>query len=518
MVQGLYIGKNALMVNQAALTVVSNNIANANTIGYSKQRVNLVSMQDGSIASNAMQQAKLGYGVDIESITRYRDSFIDSYYRNAVSSQAYYQTISEQGLAMENLANEFSGSGLSSYMNSFFAAANNVSLYPTDITMKTDFIQQASNLANAINNIATQLQETRTNLVGDVNNPVTLNTSEAKVTADEINQLLNDIATINETIIYQHNSNVGASSGILDQRDAMLDELAQYIPITVDENANGGVNVSLGSVQLVGGTNVKGEFKINLGDNNNPTVISFENSDGYVYSHNIKDLVGDQGKLGAILTLGGNSDSEVTVKSMLDNLNLVANEFAKQINNIQLKNEAGPPPMTSAYYDAASGELKNAQDAIFIPNDGASRITAFNITVNQAILNNPHKIATAYVQHNGDAAQTITNPTEIGNNYGAQAMADLRLESIVALNGQTFEDFNTSITSEFGAKLSSAKTNLETQDAVYQSAFEQRESTIGVNIEEELIDLVKYQRAYESSARVFTVANEILQTLVSLGR
>ena len=66
MVQGLYIGKNALMVNQAALTVVSNNIANANTIGYSKQRVNLVSMQDGSIASNALQQAKLGYGVDIE--------------------------------------------------------------------------------------------------------------------------------------------------------------------------------------------------------------------------------------------------------------------------------------------------------------------------------------------------------------------------------------------------------------------------------------------------------------------
>ena len=97
-------------------------------------------------------------------------------------------------------------------------------------------------------------------------------------------------------------------------------------------------------------------------------------------------------------------------------------------------------------------------------------------------------------------------------------MADLRLKTISALNGQTFEDFNTSITADFGSKLSSASTNMATQDAVYQSAFDHRESTIGVNIEEELIDLVKYQRAYESSARVFTVANEILETLVGLGR
>ena len=117
--------------------------------------------------------------------------------------------------------------------------------------MKTDFVQQAANLASAINNIANQLQETRTNLVGDVNNPVTLNTSEAKVAADEINQLLADIASINETIIYQHNSNVGASSGILDQRDAMLDELAQYIPINTEESPNGAINVYLGMKSYV---------------------------------------------------------------------------------------------------------------------------------------------------------------------------------------------------------------------------------------------------------------------------
>ena len=93
MVNGLYIGKNALIVNQAALNVVSNNIANMNTVGYSKQRVNLSSMYDNSVVTNAIQQAKLGYGVDITSISRYRDSFIDSYYRDSVSSKAYYENI-----------------------------------------------------------------------------------------------------------------------------------------------------------------------------------------------------------------------------------------------------------------------------------------------------------------------------------------------------------------------------------------------------------------------------------------
>ena len=120
MVNALYIGKNALTTNQAALTVVSNNIANVNTDGYSKQRVNLISVTDNSIATTALKQAQLGNGVDIASISRYRDAFVDGCYRDSVSSQMYYETICTKGLTLESLSNEFAGSGLSSYLNSFF--------------------------------------------------------------------------------------------------------------------------------------------------------------------------------------------------------------------------------------------------------------------------------------------------------------------------------------------------------------------------------------------------------------
>ncbi len=519
MVNGLYIGRNALLVNQAALSVVSNNIANANTEGYSKQRVNLTSLTSNATVNNAFQQANLGYGVDIQSISRYRDSFVDAQYREAVSAKSYYETINNNGLSLENLCNEFTGSGLSNNLNSFFTAANNLSLYPTDVTMKTDFVQQASNTAASINALYTKLNNARIDLVGDGINPVTLNNSQAKFKVDEINQKLEEVAKLNEMIINQQGTRTGAPSSLLDQRDVLLDELSEYIPIDVEESINGGVNISVGSVELVGGAELKGEFKVNLGDNNNPIRISFEDEHN-VYSSDMKSEIGTSGSLGAILTLGGDSDTEVTIKSMIDNLNTLTVQFANQLNAIQCKYEAGPPEMAAAYYDPSTDELKISTQPLFVTNDGTGVINAGNITFNSNIEKNPSLIATAYVevQQDADGKLSIIEPKAIGNNKNAQAMVDLRLEKLAGLQNQTFEAFNTTITTDFGTKLGTAKSNLEATESIFNSTFSQRESTMGVNIEEELVDLVKYQRAYESSARIFTVSNEILQTLVNLGR
>ncbi len=519
MVNGLYIGQNALLINQAALTVVSNNIANANTEGYSKQRVNLTSMVSHAPVANAFQQAKLGYGVELESISRYRDSFVDANYRSSVASKTYFETLNTHALTMESLANEFTGSGLSTNLNSFFSAANNLSLYPTDVTMKTDFVQQATNTAAAMNELYNKLYNARTELVGDPNDIASINNSQLKFCVDDINQKLQELADVNRMVIYQHSTSAGAPAGLLDQRDAILDDLAQYIPITIEENVNGGINVFVDNVQIVGGADVCGEFKINIGDNDNPAIISFED-DNYVYSSNMQDKIGNSGKLGAILTLGGNSNTEVTIKSMMDNLNTLTTEFANQLNAIQLKFEAGPPAMASAYYNPTTDSLQISTEPLFVTNDGSGVITAGNIVVNENIAENPFLVATAYVEVEVDAVgyMSIKEPDAIGNNSAAQAMVDLRLDKIAGLNNQTFEAFNTTITTDFASKIGSVQSNMEAAESIYNAAFEQRESTIGVNIEEELVDLVKYQRAYESSARIFTVSNEILQTLVNLGR
>ena len=516
MVQALHVGKNALIVNQSALSVVSNNIANMNTEGYSKQRVNLESLVTTTPATNTYMQAQAGFGVDIASISRYRDVFLDSYYRDVNSSKNYYDTIATKGLIVENISNEFNNTGLSIYINEFFSAANTVSLHPTDETAKTDFAQKASNLATVLNNISTQLENSRTTMVGDVKNISTIYSSEASTYVDNINQLLNDITNVNKSIIYQHSANMGTASGLLDQRDALLDELSQYIPITVSHNANDGINVSCDGIAIISGTENIGQFKINVGDESNPTVISFENKDGYVYSANMKEHFGKSGKLSALLTLGGDSDSELSINYILNNLDRIAAAFATEVNAIQKMSEGGTHPMASACYNSSTGQLELATEDIFATTDGSTTFTARNICVNQEILSNPQKIATAYVEI--DEFGKIIAPDEIGNNTIAQAFSGLREKNISDLSGLTFDNFNTTITTDFGSKLNNANINFETQSNVFLATNEERESAIGVNLEEELMDLIKFQRAYEASARVFTAADELLKTLVNLAR
>ena len=528
MVQGLNIGKNALIVNQAALTVVGNNIANMNTVGYSKQRVNLAALNCATGSKTPMQEAYSGYGVEIESITRYRDAFLDSYYRDSVGAKSYYETLSTNGLMLEGIANEFTGSGLSNYINDFFEAANSLSLHPTDVTMKTNFVQKAVNLADEFRNISGQLTAARTNLVGDPSNIASYETCEAKATTDEINQLLNDICKVNETIIYQHNSKLGSAAGLLDQRDGLLDKLSEFIPVTVENNPNGSVNIYLDNIQLVGGSIQKGSFKLNQGNANNPARISFESDEGKVYSKDVKNLLGQSGKLSAILTLGGDSTTSVTIKSMLDDLNKLASNFAATINDIQIRDTVGPPTMSAAYYDSNDKQLHLSSTIIFTSDSSRSTygLTAANIRVNDAILKNNQLVATAYVPatYHTDPDDpyhnwfTIDDPLEVGNNKTALAFVNAREQSIAGLKGLTFEDFNTSMVSNFGSRLANANTNYETQQKVLESANSKRESTIGVNVEEELMDLVKYQRAYEASARVFSTSDEVLQTLVNLAR
>ena len=105
MINGLYVAQNALQATQAALSITSNNLANMNTEGYSKQRADLVAMVANNNSSNLTIQARNGMGCDIGSITRYRDSFLDSVYRENSSNYSYYEEMSGAALVLENFSN-----------------------------------------------------------------------------------------------------------------------------------------------------------------------------------------------------------------------------------------------------------------------------------------------------------------------------------------------------------------------------------------------------------------------------
>ena len=112
MVNGLFIAQNALQVHQAALSVTGQNLTNINSEGYSRQRVDLSALSAHTDGNNLVLKARNGMGCDIESITRYRDAYLDSVYRDNNTKLSYYDEMASAGLTIENFANEFSSSGL----------------------------------------------------------------------------------------------------------------------------------------------------------------------------------------------------------------------------------------------------------------------------------------------------------------------------------------------------------------------------------------------------------------------
>ncbi len=517
MVNGLYIAQNALQVNQAALSVTGQNLTNINTEGYSKQRVDLSALTAHNTSNNLVLKARNGMGCDIESITRYRDAYLDSVYRENNTRLGYYDELASAGLTVENFANEFAGSGLLQYFDDFYTAAQNLSLYPNDISMKLNFTQTAMSVCSALNSVSESFANQRKSYVGSVDDVESIYNSTAANYVDEINDLITKIADINKKIVNESHLSSTPSSGLLDERDILIDKLSSYIPVTVTNTDNAGVAVSIGKTYLVKSTEIIAQLKVNVGDEDNPVRISVETPQGGIAAKNIMDLT-TSGKLGAVLTIGGHNNEDICLGTFMDKLDGLANEFATVFNNLQLKEEDGPPPMVSAYSNGST--LIKANTPLFVnSSDGTTgNITAANISVSEGIISNPQAIACAYVEAVDNIDWEIVDKDAIGNNGTAQAFYDSRNNKNSVFGNKTFEEFIIDTASDIGTKVNRVNTNLEVAKTTFEAANTQRQSVIGVSMEEELTDLVRFQRAYEAAARVFSASSEILQVLVNLGR
>ena len=163
--------------------------------------------------------------------------------------------------------------------------------------------------------------------------------------------------------------------------------------------------------------------------------------------------------------------------------------------------------------DAATGELKLAKSTenLFVSSDG-NPINASNIKINDVILSNPNEIAAARVD--------ITNydEFEVGNNDNIKLMIEARDTNNAELNNTSVDKFLTSIVSNIGTKTANIKSDYEISQSTKTVVETERQNKIGVNLDEELMDLVKYQTGYQAASRIFNVTSELMITLVNLGK
>ena len=493
------IAQQALQNSQYALNIVSNNIANMNTEGYSKQSAVFTALHGYSCYNwcSSGNNLKLGHGAELSSITRNRDQALDNYYRDQSGDASFYNQIGSMASTIGNIMNEMQeAGGLQSAFSEFFSVVAKLNGDPTNNAYRISFVQEAQDIANQFNQMANQLINARNESVGELGDLNSFQNSKAYLAMEELNTKFEQLAEINGQIA-KSSSETGENASLLDKKDLLLDEISSIIPVTITQNDNGTSNIYLGNINIIQGGDMKMRFTATQGTSyDEPVIFGIENADGTVFDSNINDLLTS----GSLAAIGETSDNAtLSYTSVLNDLNTLARAFAEAVNEIQTQTFTGEDGLEYTPMALQNGQLTPATEPIFeIPTPAGTDFTAANIKVNHA--------------------------DGIGNNLNSQRLLDLQSQKLDLLDkagtgiGATLEDFLGSMITDIGTKISDINDKIEAQGDVVDQIEAQRSSLFGVNLDEELADLIKYQRAYEAAARVFNVASQIMQMMTTLGQ
>lgn len=449
----LSIARGALWAQQRALDVTGNNIANAATPGYSRQRVRL--MTETPLSRLPIEFVPRGVGID--GYERIRDQFLDARYRRESGTLAWYSNMRDGLAAVESVLGEPSDTGLASSLDAFWSGWADVANSPSDPASRIVLRQRGQFLAGTLNRFNEQLDQIRDQTAGRLGAVVS-----------QVNAITGRLAELNSGIASAGGTGA-ASPESLDERDRLLDELAALVPVNTVLRSNGTVAVTSGEFLLVDGVQ------------STPLQLDRDAAGGYVVvaQGSTTALGATSGKLGALLAF-----LDQGVADARGRLDALAASLVEQVNALH---EAGV---------TATGVTGQA----FFEVGG---VTAGTISVAAEIENSTDAIAAGASAAPGDGAI-------------AQSLATLRDAVIPALGDGTFSDFYTALVTDVGAAVREAGDSVAAHDVLVAGIDGQRAEVSGVSIDEEMINLITFQQAYAAAARLVTVADELMQDLLRM--
>ncbi|AOV08515.1 flagellar hook-associated protein FlgK [Sporosarcina ureilytica] len=506
---GLETNKRGLYTQQSALYTTGHNISNANTDGYSRQRVNMqpTGGYPGVGMNSGAMPGFLGTGVEAGSIQRIRDSFVDHQFRQEANKLGYWESQSRAISQMEDVLNEPSHYGLQKSLSQFWQSLEDLAVYPENEGARKVAIQSGVALTDSFHYIDKTLKEIQGNINQEIKN-LTLQTDEnGKEQQGHINSILKQVADLNDQIS-KVEPNGYMPNDLYDARDVLLDELSMLIPIEVAYEKSGGraldiaegtVKVKLknngGSVTLVEKGN-HGTIGANFtGNGTNPplTGLNIKPAGGGDVEHVSHDNLLDTGRLKSLINsygVTGTNGPKGTYPDMIAELNQMAKEFAEKFNDIHKKGT----------------DLKGNQGTDFFGSNGQPEITAENISVSKEILNDASRFAASDSDFN--------NPQE-GNGKNAQALADLQFDGLNGLGGSTIQSFYQALIGQLGEDGKRAERMMVNTGTLLGAVEHRRASISSVSLDEEMTDMIKFQQAYNASARMITVIDETLDKIIN---
>ena len=471
---GFNIARRGMSAHKAALDITAHNIANSSTEGYSRQQAvfQTTTPFNSASANKAAGAGQIGTGVQIAEIKRVRDSFLDFQLRPQLSKLGYWDEEYMSLSTIEGIMMEPSETGLSNVFDRFWDSWQNLANNPTSDATREAVLGTAGTLAGSLNSIATQLET----VVSDLNVKV-------DIAVRDMNSIATQVAALNKQIV----ANVGAGlnpNDLMDERDLLLDNLTELTNFTPIFQPNGSVDVS-----------IKGRYLV---QESRATSVEAKMVDGHVRVQwaDGEDLGPATGRIAGIYEVRDWIDNDLRGK-----LNDMTVTLMTEVNQLHA---AGLP----------LGEGVGGEDFFvfspLVPTEGDQSQYALGfITVNQTLVDDLSLIRAA-----------ADGGVDTGLAQGENALAIARLR-----NAPIFNDGTTSITAHYsgiinslGVKSQEAERMTLNQEALSAQLIGRREEASGVSIDEELSYMVQFQHGYQAAARLLTTIDEMLQTLINLGR
>ncbi|MGI5918327.1 MAG: flagellar hook-associated protein FlgK [Christensenellales bacterium] len=487
---GLEIARTGLTVSQKAINLSGHNIANANTEGYTRQRLVINSIQPASVnvRLSSISRGSVGGGATVALVDQIRNDYLDRQFRNQNTRLGYWQVKADEMEYIEMVVNELSeDTSISSALADFFKSLSDLAENdPSSKEIRTSVQQNALKMTETFNQYYEQLIELQ-NLYND----------KMAGTVARINTLLTNIADNNRQIFAYELSGEKANE-LRDTRNLMIDELSKLIDISVTESETGEIIIKCGEEVLVNHLAVT-----TLEAQPDP-----ENNDFYkiCLSGSNDELQFSGGELKAYQDLrDGNSADNLGIPRIIDNLNTLARSIAEEFNKIHSKGYTMPNGTTDSQDGVNLFYVPIAADG----SEDYSAITAGNFTLSDEVLESVFNIAASDQKIDFSAGNT-----QQGNNRIALAMVTLTSRTDLAVVGN-FEEFLKSAMVEVGTESASCKSKAESQQTIVENVNDRRQSISGVSLDEEMVQLISSQHAYSAAARMMTAVDEALDVLIN---
>jgi flagellar hook-associated protein 1 FlgK len=512
---GLEISKRALFAQQTALQTTGHNIANANTVGYSRQVVNLVNSKPmeapGIQRSNSAGQ--IGTGVEFDYIKRIRETFLDHQYYNENKELGEWTVRKDTLEKLEAVVNEPSETGIRTVIENFWNAWQVLSKEPENLTARAALKEGALALTDSFNSTSKQLQDLSLDLTENVN-----------VKVNESNSYLQQIASLNGEIFRTEGLGNDAND-LRDQRDLLVDHLSGNINIAVTETSSG-YRIQMGSVDLVDGQNVTTtlstasfEASKSSGDLNSGQVYGLLMSrDTYVASYQfqldsmVKSIV--SGNVEVTLPAGTVVPDGTVIGGTTYSGNIAARTLAAD-TKMTVQGINGMHAMGYTLDDPPKTGIP-----FFTLKDGFTEMTAESMTVNPDIVNRVANIAASSRLYDDNGTVRVVK----GNNDVALQIAGFRNKKFdfdpqangtpILTNG-TLEQFFQTIVGQVGVQTQEAIRQTANQDILVEQVDSRRQSVSGVSLDEEMANMIKFQHAYNAAARAMTTFDQLLDRIIN---